>query len=140
MFTLNRSPLARKIIMFNLLAIVILVAGVMYLNPFRDSLVHQRERALAIEAQLVADDPAWRVAEYDQVQVDPGAGEDLGLAVEGRVVGVFGDQHVCDHALCRQRALDQEGGRRCLRDRARAAQLSHPAGRPGPNWRLPATA
>jgi two-component system sensor histidine kinase ChvG len=52
MFTLNRSPLARKIIMFNLLAIVILVAGVMYLNPFRDSLVHQRERALAIEAQL----------------------------------------------------------------------------------------
>jgi two-component system sensor histidine kinase ChvG len=46
MFTLNRSPLARKIIMFNLLAIVILVAGVMYLNPFRDSLVHQRERAL----------------------------------------------------------------------------------------------
>jgi two-component system sensor histidine kinase ChvG len=55
MFTLNRSPLARKIIMFNLLAIVILVAGVMYLNPFRDSLVHQRERALAIEAQLIAD-------------------------------------------------------------------------------------
>jgi two-component system sensor histidine kinase ChvG len=52
MFTLNRSPLARKIIMFNLLAIVILVAGVMYLNPFRDSLVHQRERALAVEAQL----------------------------------------------------------------------------------------
>jgi len=55
MFTLNRSPLARKIIMFNLLAIVILVAGVMYLNPFRDSLVHQRERALAVEAQLIAD-------------------------------------------------------------------------------------
>jgi two-component system sensor histidine kinase ChvG len=55
LFTLNRSPLARKIIMFNLLAIVVLVAGVMYLNPFRDSLVHQRERALAVEAQLIAD-------------------------------------------------------------------------------------
>jgi two-component system sensor histidine kinase ChvG len=55
MFALNRSPLARKIIMFNLLAIVVLVAGVMYLNPFRDSLVQQRERALAIEAQLIAD-------------------------------------------------------------------------------------
>ncbi|NNX94786.1 sensor histidine kinase [Roseobacter sp. HKCCD9042] len=54
-FTLNRSPLARKIIIFNLLAIVILVAGVLYLNPFRDSLVLQRERALALEAQLVAD-------------------------------------------------------------------------------------
>ncbi len=55
LIALNRSPLARKIIMFNLLAIVILVAGVMYLNPFRDSLVHQRERALAVEAQLMAD-------------------------------------------------------------------------------------
>lgn len=55
MIALNRSPLARKIIMFNLLAIVVLVAGVMYLNPFRDSLVQQRERALAVEAQLMAD-------------------------------------------------------------------------------------
>jgi two-component system sensor histidine kinase ChvG len=55
MISLNRSPLARKIIMFNLLAIVVLVAGVMYLNPFRDSLVAQRERALAVEAQLMAD-------------------------------------------------------------------------------------
>ncbi|AHM03895.1 Sensor histidine kinase ChvG [Roseibacterium elongatum DSM 19469] len=52
---LNRSPLARKIIMFNLLSIVVLVAGVMYLTPFRDSLVQQRERALAVEAQLLAD-------------------------------------------------------------------------------------
>ncbi|RMA40776.1 HAMP domain-containing protein [Rhodophyticola porphyridii] len=55
MFSLKRSPLARKIIVFNLLAIVVLVAGVLYLNPFRDSLVLQRERGLAIEAQLIAD-------------------------------------------------------------------------------------
>ncbi len=53
--SLNRSPLARKIIMFNLLVMVVLVAGVMYLNPFRESLVVQRERALAIEAQLIAE-------------------------------------------------------------------------------------
>ncbi len=53
--SLNRSPLARKIILFNLLAMVVLVAGVMYLNPFRDSLVVQRESALAMEAQLVAE-------------------------------------------------------------------------------------
>ncbi len=52
---LNRSPLARKIILFNLLAIVVLVAGMMWLNPFRDSLVVQRERGLAVEAQLIAD-------------------------------------------------------------------------------------
>lgn len=53
--SLNRSPLARKIITFNLLALVILVAGVLYLNPFRDSLVLQRERGLVVETQLVAD-------------------------------------------------------------------------------------
>lgn len=55
LISLNRSPLARKIIMFNLLAMVVLVAGVMYLNPFRDSLVVQRERGLAVEAQLIAE-------------------------------------------------------------------------------------
>ena len=52
---LNRSPLARKIIIFNLMALVILVAGVLFLNPFRDSLVLQREQALINEARLVAD-------------------------------------------------------------------------------------
>ena len=53
--TINRSPLARKIVTFNLLALIILVAGVLYLNPFRDSLVVQRERGLVAEATLVAD-------------------------------------------------------------------------------------
>ena len=55
LISLNRSPLARKIILFNVLAMVLLVAGVLYLNPFRESLVVQRERALAVEAQLIAD-------------------------------------------------------------------------------------
>ena len=53
--SLNRSPLARKIITFNLLALIVLVAGVLFLNPFRDSLVAQREMALVSEAQLIAD-------------------------------------------------------------------------------------
>ncbi|MFN7051215.1 MAG: sensor N-terminal transmembrane domain-containing protein [Gemmobacter sp.] len=52
---LNRSPLARKIVIFNMLAIVVMVAGVLFLNPFRDSLVLQREQALVTEATLVAD-------------------------------------------------------------------------------------
>ncbi len=47
--------MARKIITFNLLALVILVAGVLYQNPFRDSLVFQRERGLVAEAKLIAD-------------------------------------------------------------------------------------
>ncbi|MGR3513120.1 MAG: sensor N-terminal transmembrane domain-containing protein [Paracoccaceae bacterium] len=51
---MNRSPLARKIITFNLLAILVLVAGVLFLNPFRDSLVYQREKAMLSEAELIA--------------------------------------------------------------------------------------
>jgi two-component system sensor histidine kinase ChvG len=53
--SLKRSPLARKIIVFNLLALVILVAGVLFVNPFRDSLVLQREQGFVTEAQLIAD-------------------------------------------------------------------------------------
>jgi len=55
LISLNRSPLARKIITFNLFGLIILVAGVLYLNPFRDSLVFQRERGLVTEAQLITD-------------------------------------------------------------------------------------
>ena len=55
LFSLDRSPLARKIIVFNLLAILMLVAGVLFLNPSRDSLLLQREAGLVTEARLVAD-------------------------------------------------------------------------------------
>ncbi len=51
---MNRSPLARKIITFNLLAILVLVCGVLFLNPFRDSLVYQREKPILSEAELIA--------------------------------------------------------------------------------------
>lgn len=52
---LNRSPLARKIITFNLLALIVLVAGVLYLNPSRDNLAFQRASGLVNEAELIAD-------------------------------------------------------------------------------------
>ncbi|MFZ0098934.1 MAG: sensor histidine kinase [Gemmobacter sp.] len=52
---LNHSPLARKIVIFNMLAIVIMVAGVLFLNPSRNSLVQQRERGLVTEARLLAN-------------------------------------------------------------------------------------
>lgn len=53
--SLNRSPLARKIIIFNLLGLLLLVGGVLYLNPGRDSLVQQRENAFVTQAELIAD-------------------------------------------------------------------------------------
>jgi two-component system sensor histidine kinase ChvG len=52
---LNRSPLARKIVVFNLLALVILVSGVLFMNPFRDSLALQRQQGMTRQAELIAD-------------------------------------------------------------------------------------
>ena len=57
------SPIARKIITFNLIALLVLVAGVMALNPSRDRLVQVRERALVLESMLIAQIVAPRLAE-----------------------------------------------------------------------------
>ncbi|WP_299646578.1 sensor histidine kinase [uncultured Jannaschia sp.] len=55
LFSLDRSPIARKIIFFNLLAMLTLVGGVLFLNPSRDSLIVQREQGLVTEALLLAE-------------------------------------------------------------------------------------
>ena len=52
---LNRSPLARKIIVFNLMALVLLVVGVLFMNPFRDSLALQRQHGMVRQVELIAD-------------------------------------------------------------------------------------
>ncbi|ESW60680.1 MAG: sensor histidine kinase [Rhodobacter sp. CACIA14H1] len=53
--SLNRSPLARKIILFNLLALLVLAGGVLFLNPFRESLLTLRNESLINETLLVSD-------------------------------------------------------------------------------------
>lgn len=55
LFSLKGSPLARRIITFNLIALNVLVAGILYLNSSRDSLALQRASALVSEAELIAD-------------------------------------------------------------------------------------
>jgi two-component system sensor histidine kinase ChvG len=52
---LRGSPLTRKIVTFNLIALIILVSGILYLNSSRDSLVLQSARALEAEARLISD-------------------------------------------------------------------------------------
>jgi two-component system sensor histidine kinase ChvG len=52
---LRSSPIARKIITINLMAVMLLIAGVLYLNSSRDSLVFQRVSSLVKEAELVGD-------------------------------------------------------------------------------------
>ena len=51
---LSKSPLTRKIITFNLIALCVLVAGILYLNSARDSLAVQRAAGLMSEARLIA--------------------------------------------------------------------------------------
>ena len=86
----GRSPLARKIIIFNLVALLVLVAGVLFLNPFRDSLVVQREAGLVREARLIADALEAGLGAQAGVAPDPGltglktqfAAIDMGSGVE----------------------------------------------------------
>lgn len=77
MLTVNRSPLARKIITFNLLALIVLVAGMLYLNPFRDTLLEQREEALRVEARLTADLLAVQMPVSAPVNLATGDGVDV---------------------------------------------------------------
>ena len=55
LFALRRSPIARKIVTINLIALILLISGVLYLNPSRDNLAYQRAKGLINEAQLIAD-------------------------------------------------------------------------------------
>lgn len=55
LFALRNSPIARKIVLFNLIAMILMIAGLLYLNSSRDSLAYQRAKGLINEAQLVAN-------------------------------------------------------------------------------------
>ncbi|WP_298849917.1 sensor histidine kinase [uncultured Ruegeria sp.] len=55
LFSLRGSPLARKIITFNLIALVILVTGLLYLDDSRKEKVQQTARNLLGDAQLVSN-------------------------------------------------------------------------------------
>ncbi len=96
----NRSPLARRIVAYNLAALVILVTGVLYLDPFRDSLVLQREASLVIEARLIADaiemraDAAWVGAAEAGAQA--GAADALAAALAATPLPTGIDVHLLD--------------------------------------------
>ena len=81
MFSLNRSPLTRKIITFNLIALNVLVAGILYLNSSRDTLAVQRASAMEAEAELVAD--------VFETQLDPALPGDLGASADIDVAGTL---------------------------------------------------
>ncbi|WP_136645571.1 sensor histidine kinase [Tabrizicola sp. YIM 78059] len=86
---LNRSPLARKIVVFNLMALVMLVVGILFMNPFRDSLALQRQQAMARQAELIA--------QIYEARLRPGsAGFDFRQPLEGMNIDPFLEVFVFD--------------------------------------------
>ncbi len=92
---LRKSPIARKIITFNLIAMILLVAGVLYLNPSRDNLAFQRANGLVNEAELIADVLEARMPVSAPVNMITGDGIDVPFTLAnmdlrgGIVVSVF---------------------------------------------------
>src|SRR5690554_106932 len=77
-----RSPLARKIILFNMLALVLLVAGVLFTNPFRDTLARQHQTALIAQAEGLAD----LMAVLPEIGGTDGYGDDQARALRARAL------------------------------------------------------
>jgi two-component system sensor histidine kinase ChvG len=82
LFHLSKSPLARKIITFNLLGLIVLVAGVLYLNPARDNLAYQRGSALVNEVELIADVFEAQLPVNAPVNLMSGDGMDAKITLE----------------------------------------------------------
>ncbi len=76
-FSLNKSPLTRKIITFNLIALNVLVAGVLFLNSSRDTLAVQRANRMVAEVELVADVLEARLPAGAPVNLATGDGIDV---------------------------------------------------------------
>lgn len=83
LFSLRASPLTRKIITFNLIALNVLVAGILYLNSSRDSLAMQRAASLVSEAELVADVVEAQLPEDGLVDLSSGADVDVARTLQG---------------------------------------------------------
>ena len=83
LFSLKASPLARKIITFNLIALNVLVAGILYLNSSRDSLALQRAGALVSEAELIADVFEAQVAGKSAADLEKGGTLDVAGTLSG---------------------------------------------------------
>lgn len=83
LFSLRASPLTRKIITFNLIALSVLVAGILYLNSSRDSLVVQRAESLVGQAELIADVMEAQLPSGAQIDLTPGAAEDFKRTLQG---------------------------------------------------------
>ncbi|MGR3614466.1 MAG: sensor N-terminal transmembrane domain-containing protein [Paracoccaceae bacterium] len=108
--SLRGSPLTRKIVTFNLIALIILVSGILYLNSSRDSLVLQRARALVSEAHLISDVFEAQLPVGSPVNLATGDGIDVPETLQGLSLRRGADVIVMDmngNILDRTRGNDQ---------------------------------
>jgi len=93
------SPLTRRILAVNLLALAILVAGVLYLGRYRDRLIQAEMEALQTEGRLIAG------ALAEAVLAPEGDGEDLLAAEPARRMV----RRLSEATDCRTRLFDRAG-------------------------------
>jgi len=60
-FGIKYSPLSRKIVTFNLVALCLMMTGILYLNQIDDDLIRMRERVLETDARYVSEMLSTRV-------------------------------------------------------------------------------
>ena len=75
------SPLTRRILAVNILALAILVAGLLYLDRYRDTLIQTKLDALEIEATIFA-----AALGESAVKVEAGPGQRLVPAIAGKLL------------------------------------------------------
>ena len=120
-FSVRRSPLSRKIITFNLIALNILVAGVLFLNSSRESYVLQRIDSMVAEAELVADVLEAQLPKGAPVSLAAGDGLDVQATLDGLDLRSGVDIFVFDT----QKALIGQGIGKGI-SRASSAEKSEP--------------
>ncbi|MEP5007823.1 sensor histidine kinase [Roseobacter sp.] len=81
--SLRTSPLTRKIVTFNLVALCVLVIGILNLNSSRDSLALQRAASLVSEAELIADVIEAQLPKEAPVNLATGDGINVADALSG---------------------------------------------------------
>ncbi len=80
------ASLTRKIITFNLIALNVLVAGILYLNSSRDGLAQQRADSLASEVELIADVFEAQLPAASPVNLVTGDGVNVAETLEGLAI------------------------------------------------------
>jgi len=97
-FSLRESSLTRKIITFNLIALSVLVAGILYFNSSRDSLALQRANSLVSEVELIADVFEAQIPTGGPVNLMTGDGINVGETLSGLDVQQGAEVFVFDTA------------------------------------------